>query len=83
MPKLAEGYAEGFLLGAKMRLLHAGTYRFGAPPQCIAAALATIEDRDELENLALRPLRVSIWEDLIAPASLVILPRTNGSPPAR
>src|SRR5436190_22442563 len=54
---------------ARRIVLRQGRNRFGRPPRKILAALKAIEDPDIMEDLALRLLDVSSWEQLMPNAA--------------
>jgi hypothetical protein len=56
-----KGKAEGL----RMALLLQGRNRFGEPPPEAAAALDALTDVGQLEELAVRLLRASSWQELL------------------
>jgi hypothetical protein len=63
-----EGETRGALAEARKLLLMLGENRFGAPDASTVAALEAINDVRQLENLGLRLLSASSWQDLLRPA---------------
>lgn len=52
--------------GAHKIILGMGAERFGPPEAAIEAAIRGILDVDQLKRLAVRLLKVSSWEELVA-----------------
>lgn len=62
-----EGRAEGELREARTLLLSLGERRFGGPPdEATLTELNAINERGRLEELTLRVLDVTTWQDLLA-----------------
>jgi hypothetical protein len=61
----AKGEAKGKLEGTRNLLLLQGRDRFGEPPPEVVAALAALTDVGRLEELGVRLLRTSSWQDLL------------------
>jgi hypothetical protein len=62
---MAEGMAKGELNEARKVLLLQGRSRFGEPPPEAMTALDNLTDVSQLEQLAVRLLRVSSWQELL------------------
>ena len=62
---LAEGLAEGQAKEARRILLLQGRSRFGAPTPEVVAALNSLADVEKLEQLSMRLLQVSSWQELL------------------
>ncbi|HZU38452.1 MAG TPA: hypothetical protein VFA18_21185 [Gemmataceae bacterium] len=63
----AIGEAQGKALEARRVLLLQGRTRFGEPSARVVAALDAVSDVGQLEELAVRLLRVTSWEELLGP----------------
>jgi len=61
----AEGLAEGQAKEARRILLLQGRSRFGEPTPEVAAALNSVADVEKLEQLSIRLLQVSSWQELL------------------
>lgn len=62
----AKGRAEGARQELRKVLLSQGAERFGAPaPSWAAAALAQMENLEQLEALATKLLRAESWDELL------------------
>lgn len=62
---IAEGWKQGALEQLRKTLLLLGGDRFGAPSARAAAAVEAIEDIDRLQELAVRVLHATGWEELL------------------
>lgn len=62
----AEGRAEARTEGARTLILRMGEKRFGAPTDQVKAALDAITDPNRLEELGVRLLDASSWDELLA-----------------
>ena len=60
-----EGLLKGAIQEAKKTLLHQGTKLFGSPGPKAAATLDTIDKLEKLDELLVRVLDVSSWEELL------------------
>ena len=61
----AKGEAKGAFKTAHNVLLRLGTKRFGEPDPRVLAAIDQIKDATVLEDLALRAVEVSSWQELL------------------
>jgi predicted transposase YdaD len=61
----ARGEVRGKIEEARKLLLLQGRSRFGEPPPEALAALAAFTDVSELEELGVRLLRASSWQELL------------------
>jgi hypothetical protein len=64
---LREGEARGKAAEARRMLLLQGGARFGEPSAKVVAALDALSDVNQLEELAIRLLQVSSWDELLRP----------------
>jgi predicted transposase YdaD len=64
---LQEGRDEGRIAGEQRMLIRQGTERFGEPDPATRAAIAAIQDIDQLETLGVRILNPDLqsWDDLL------------------
>lgn len=64
-----EGRAQGQEIGraveARRMLLRQGEHRFGSPPASVVAAIESISDIDRLEQLSLKLLTATGWDELL------------------
>jgi hypothetical protein len=65
---LEEGRSEGIVVAMKRLLLLQGTERFGSPDEATRATIEGMSSMEQLEPLSLRLLKVSSWEELLAPS---------------
>jgi predicted transposase YdaD len=61
----AQGRQQGVVEEARRTLLLVGNARFGPPRADVVAVLDTIDNRERLEELHVRLLKVSSWEELL------------------
>jgi hypothetical protein len=62
---VAIGEAKGEAKGERRTLLLVGKKRFGPPPPEVVAALEAINDPERLDQLSLRLLDVTSWQELL------------------
>lgn len=62
-----QGLTEGEIRGMARSVLQVGTERFGPPGPRISQEIRAIADLERLAHLMERLLKVSSWEDLLAP----------------
>ena len=63
----ALGRAEGEIQEARRILIHLGQTKFGEPAEVMLTRIAAIDDRDRLDQLCVRLLKVASWEELLGP----------------
>jgi predicted transposase YdaD len=62
----AEGVAVGMVEGERAVVIRQATQRFGTPPEAILRRITSIDNAEELSQLALKLLNVSSWDALFA-----------------
>jgi predicted transposase YdaD len=70
---LLEGLAQGRVEGVRRAVLLQGEAKFGPPDDATRAAINAISDLEQLDELTLRLMNVTSWQDLMP-----LPPRRNG-----